>query len=281
MGPGRFPERVVVKPRRANGFVVRPCLSAGEQDGCGARKWCAAARRLGSGPSAGRSVSGPRRGREGPDPRVRGALDRSLAQAAQEHVICRRAAAQRDADPRISTTAHHGGHRRIGAQRELELPEGTSLHTFRHSAATSLLEDGAHIKLVSAILGHSDTAITAEIYGHAPNDPQRFHTKLTAHPAQQALSCRGLPVSWSTPSIHRRSTPHHTEPGRHEWPFAGAHDDRERRHHNVSWGAPKLAAPTVVRVHKNQSVTLRHFEAFWQPGGNIHPRSGTPHFIDH
>ena len=57
---------------------------------------------------------------------------------------------------------------------KLELPAGTSLHTLRHSAATALLDNGAHIKLVSAILGHSDTSITADIYGHAPDSAQRL-----------------------------------------------------------------------------------------------------------
>ncbi|MEX3756956.1 site-specific integrase [Mycobacteroides abscessus] len=78
------------------------------------------------------------------------------------------------------------------AAKELELPAGTSLHTLRHSAATSLLEDGAHIKLVSAILGHSDTAITADIYGHAPDAAQRvaldaLHTKMTSSRHLHAL----------------------------------------------------------------------------------------------
>lgn len=57
---------------------------------------------------------------------------------------------------------------------KLGLPHGTSLHTLRHSAATAMLETGAHLKLVSAILGHSDTAITADIYGHAPDAAQRL-----------------------------------------------------------------------------------------------------------
>ncbi|WP_048895514.1 tyrosine-type recombinase/integrase [Mycolicibacterium conceptionense] len=55
----------------------------------------------------------------------------------------------------------------------LGLPKETTLHTLRHSAATALLDSGVHIKLVSAILGHSDISITADIYGHAPDAAQR------------------------------------------------------------------------------------------------------------
>lgn len=71
------------------------------------------------------------------------------------------------------------------AAARLELPKGTCLHTLRHSAATMMLESGSHLKLVSAILGHSDTSITADIYGHAPDAAQRvaldaLHAQLTS-----------------------------------------------------------------------------------------------------
>lgn len=56
---------------------------------------------------------------------------------------------------------------------KIGLPEETVLHTLRHSAATALLESGAHVKLVSAILGHSDTSITTNIYGHAEDSAAR------------------------------------------------------------------------------------------------------------
>ena len=59
------------------------------------------------------------------------------------------------------------------AAQKLELPKSTSLHTLRHSAATAMLDSGAHLKLVSAILGHSDISITGDIYGHAPDAAQR------------------------------------------------------------------------------------------------------------
>ncbi|MDO3110422.1 tyrosine-type recombinase/integrase [Mycobacteroides abscessus] len=59
------------------------------------------------------------------------------------------------------------------AAKKLGLPADTGVHTLRHSAATALLEGGAHLKLVSSILGHSDTSITANIYGHASDSAAR------------------------------------------------------------------------------------------------------------
>ncbi|CPR93943.1 site-specific integrase [Mycobacteroides abscessus] len=59
------------------------------------------------------------------------------------------------------------------AAKKLKLPPETGVHTLRHSAATALLEGGAHLKLVSSILGHSDTSITANIYGHASDSAAR------------------------------------------------------------------------------------------------------------
>lgn len=59
------------------------------------------------------------------------------------------------------------------AAKKLGLPKETGVHTLRHSAATALLEGGAHLKLVSSILGHSDTSITANIYGHATDSAAR------------------------------------------------------------------------------------------------------------
>ncbi|MGH3955530.1 MAG: tyrosine-type recombinase/integrase, partial [Mycobacterium sp.] len=71
------------------------------------------------------------------------------------------------------------------AAQELGLPKGTCVHTLRHSVATALLAGGAHLRLVSAILGHSSASITADIYGHAPDTAQRaaldaLHNLLTS-----------------------------------------------------------------------------------------------------
>jgi len=46
-------------------------------------------------------------------------------------------------------------------------------HTLRHSAATSWLESGVHIKAVSDLLGHASIAITGDIYGHVSDDTAR------------------------------------------------------------------------------------------------------------
>lgn len=44
--------------------------------------------------------------------------------------------------------------------------EGVTVHTLRHSAATTMLEAGVNLKAVSDLLGHADIRITADVYGH-------------------------------------------------------------------------------------------------------------------
>ena len=41
------------------------------------------------------------------------------------------------------------------------------LHSFRHSVATQAITNGIDVKTVSAILGHSQTSTTLNIYAHA------------------------------------------------------------------------------------------------------------------
>ena len=43
---------------------------------------------------------------------------------------------------------------------------GVNVHTLRHSTATAWLEAGVNVKAVSALLGHADIRITADVYGH-------------------------------------------------------------------------------------------------------------------
>lgn len=54
-------------------------------------------------------------------------------------------------------------------------------HTIRHSFATHMIENGADVKAVQEMLGHSDLAITTKIYGGS-NDKKIREEYLKAHP---------------------------------------------------------------------------------------------------
>jgi integrase len=58
------------------------------------------------------------------------------------------------------------------AAREAALKD-VGVHTLRHSAATTWLENGVHLKAVSELLGHASIAITADIYGHLSDETAR------------------------------------------------------------------------------------------------------------
>jgi len=48
----------------------------------------------------------------------------------------------------------------------IELPNGTNVHALRHTFASMLFARGVHVKIVSAILGHSSVQITMNTYIH-------------------------------------------------------------------------------------------------------------------
>jgi integrase len=56
-----------------------------------------------------------------------------------------------------------------------ELPK-IRLHDLRHTAATLLLLQGVHVKVVSEMLGHASIAITLDLYSHVLPDMQREAT---------------------------------------------------------------------------------------------------------
>ncbi|NLA32637.1 MAG: tyrosine-type recombinase/integrase, partial [Mollicutes bacterium] len=60
------------------------------------------------------------------------------------------------------------------------IERNVSPHTFRHSFATMMLNEGANTKVVQELLGHESMATTS-IYTHVSNDRLR-HEYLKAHP---------------------------------------------------------------------------------------------------
>src|SRR5262245_57922248 len=73
-----------------------------------------------------------------------------------------------------------------GRRREARLLRETTPHTFRHFVAMWLLNEGAQLSEVSALLGHANTRITEQYYArHADDRLQELHDQFAPDPEER------------------------------------------------------------------------------------------------
>ena len=64
------------------------------------------------------------------------------------------------------------------ASKKLEGLEGFHFHQLRHTFTTNLISNGAAIKDVQELLGHSDANTTMSIYAHSTREAKRTSARL-------------------------------------------------------------------------------------------------------
>jgi integrase len=137
--------------------------------------------------------------------------------AQREHVLRRGAAYDRDLDLVFAgqdgeiidpNTLRHSDWAKLCRAAKLKV----QIYDLRHSAATELLPAGVNPKLASEMLGHADTELLLNVYGHARRTRRRGPTLPCGSPWPSTRSGRGWRTGSSFPlnqplNSHQRRSP--------------------------------------------------------------------------